>query len=260
MFQPRKRFGQNFLVDSVIIECIFQGLELNPSWPILEIGPGQGALTQGLLACTNFPLHCVEIDRDLAERLQAHYGKAIEVYCQDILAFDFACMPSSQGPLQVVGNLPYNLSTPILLKCLNAFDTIASMHFMLQKEVAARICAQPGSSNYGRLSVRVQVACQAKIWLDVPSTAFCPIPKVESAMVRLTPHAHAPHVDYSALDQVLRCAFSGRRKKISNSLKSLFSQDQFIQLGIVPTLRADQVSVAQFVALSEKLAQHNSAL
>lgn len=249
--RPRKRFSQNFLTDPVIIQAIIDGLNLNVQDPVLEIGPGKGALTQGLERLGLMQLDCVELDRDLAERLSQTCSSQVNIHCEDILTFDFNRVLDQGQRLQVVGNLPYHLSTPILLKCLDALPKMRHMNFMLQKEVAQRICAQPGTSDYGRLSVRVQVACQAHIWLFVPPESFSPQPKVQSAMVYLTPYHEYGVVNISALDVVLRAAFSARRKQIRNSLKTLFIERELIDLGLDPSLRADAVSVAQFVQLSE---------
>ena len=249
--RPRKRLSQNFLTDPVIIQAIIDGLNLNIEDPVLEIGPGKGALTQGLDTLGLMQLECVELDRDLAERLSQTCSSKVNIHCEDILTFDFNRVLAQGQRLQIVGNLPYHLSTPILIKCLDALPNISQMNFMLQKEVAQRICAQSGTSDYGRLSVRVQVACQAHLWLFVPPESFSPQPKVQSAMICLTPHDQYSVVNIPALDVVLRAAFSARRKQLRNSLKSLFVERELIDLGLDPSLRADAVSVAQFVRLAE---------
>ena len=217
----------------------------------LEVGPGLGALTKFLAKYNLASLSVVEIDKDLVEKLVTWIPSWVKIYSEDIRKFDLTNLSSSN--IRIIGNLPYNISTPILIYCLDNLDYIKDMNFMLQREVVERICAQPGSSNYGRLSVRMQVDCEVNQWLDVPNTAFNPQPKVESAMIGLRPKDIRPYVDKQKLDLILRTAFSARRKVLSNSLRSLFSNRDIIKVGVDPGLRPDAVTVDQYIELTTHL-------
>ncbi|MBM93512.1 MAG: 16S rRNA (adenine(1518)-N(6)/adenine(1519)-N(6))-dimethyltransferase [Legionellales bacterium] len=251
---PVKRLSQNFLTDPGVIQSIIDAVALNMNQPLLEIGPGRGALTQVLLELNPESFTVIEIDRRLAQSLHARYGDRVQVICDDILKIDIEALNPGNHGIQVVGNLPYHLSTPILIQCLEALDHIESMYFMLQKEVAERISAAPGSKQYGRLSVRTQVVCEAQLGLIIPPEAFDPKPKVESAMIHLRPHPTIPPIQFESLDRLLIEAFSKRRKQLGNALKPLLTVPEIESTGVDPSLRPECVSVDEFVRLSECLA------
>lgn len=267
MHTPRKRFGQNFLTDHHVIRQIVDSLGLNPNShaPIVEIGPGQGALTKYILA--QVPrLTVVEIDRDLVEKLRKHYGEYYEglsIICEDALNFDFRTLYDTTHPelkLKVIGNLPYNISTPLLFHLFEYNDCIEDMHFMLQKEVVDRMVASPNSKEYGRLSIMTQYFCEVEPLFSVPPTAFYPAPKVESAVIRLRPHK-APRAltqsptFYRCFDTVVKTAFSKRRKTLWNALRDLVDQDMFTTLNLEPTLRAENLSVEDYIRIGDYLNQ-----
>ncbi len=250
-FRPRKRFGQNFLTDNQVIQSLVQAIHPQTGDQLVEIGPGLGALTFALLPHVPH-LTVVELDRDLAKALCEKKEAKLTVHACDALQFDFARIAPAQK-IRVVGNLPYNVSTPLLFHLLSFAEHIQDMHFMLQKEVVDRLVAAPGSQDYGRLSVMIQYACQAKSLLTISPTAFYPVPKVQSAFVRLTPYTTLPYPaqDLSFFSQVVKQAFSQRRKTLRNSLRGLCSLEDFKAADIDPTSRAEQLSVAAFVKLSE---------
>jgi len=253
--RARKRFGQHFLHDRGIIQRILAALAPQPGDIIVEIGPGLGALTRPLLEhCA--PLHVVELDRDLAARLRAEFPpERLVVHEADALKFDFRALAGDRR-LRIVGNLPYNVSTPLLFHLLDQADCISDMLFMLQKEVVERMAATPGSKDYGRLSVMLQWRLQVEKLFDVRPGAFTPPPKVDSAVVRLTPHA-APLVavdDADALARVVRAAFSQRRKTLRNTLRGLLTPEALQALDIDPTRRAETLSLAEFARLANSLA------
>ncbi|MEL0029030.1 MAG: 16S rRNA (adenine(1518)-N(6)/adenine(1519)-N(6))-dimethyltransferase RsmA, partial [Perlucidibaca sp.] len=212
----RKRFGQNFLSDDRVIHQIVAGFQAAPGQNVVEIGPGLGALTKVLLPALG-RLQVVELDRDLAARLPqtlAGLGELV-IHEGDALQFDFARLGTpGQADLRVIGNLPYNISTPLIFHLLGHSGVIRDMHFMLQKEVIDRLCAEPGSNDYGRLTIMTQYRCRAEWLFDVPPEAFSPPPKVTSAIVRLTPHATLPHPcrDERLLGEIVTAAFTMRRK------------------------------------------------
>ncbi len=249
--RPRKRFGQNFLHDSQVIAKIVQAISPRPTEHLVEIGPGLGALTQALLPKTS-QLDVVEIDRDLLATLHtlAVQYPQLTVHHADALQFDFSGLAKS---LRVVGNLPYNISTPLLFHLLAQLQVIKDMHFMLQKEVVERLSACPGSHAYGRLSVMVQYFCQVDYLFTVKPGAFYPAPKVDSAIVRLIPHASIPFVaqDFSRFSQIVLQAFNQRRKTLHNSLKKFLSSAQIASCGIDPNARPEQLSVEEFVRLAK---------
>ncbi len=256
---PRKRFGQHFLHDRTVISHIMAALAPSREDHLVEIGPGQGALTIPLLEhCTQ--LDVVELDRDLIPALQglATTSAALKVHQADALRFDFnKLVTGDDRPLRVVGNLPYNISTPLLFHLLQYAPLIHDMHFMLQKEVVERMVAPPGSRTYGRLSIMLQYRCQLTDLFHIPPTAFSPPPQVESAVVRLKPFRTLPltAVDEALFSRVVTQAFSYRRKTLRNALKGLVSPDLLSTAGIDPGLRPEMVSVANFVRLSNLVAQ-----
>ncbi|QEP43858.1 16S rRNA (adenine(1518)-N(6)/adenine(1519)-N(6))-dimethyltransferase RsmA [Ectothiorhodospiraceae bacterium BW-2] len=249
--RPRKRFGQNFLHHTATLEAIVAALSPRREESLLEIGPGRGALTAALLPHLD-SLHAIELDRDLVSYLQQRFPSSqLQLHSGDALKLDLADgrWPT---PLRLVGNLPYNISTPLILHLIAQREQIIDMHFMLQKEVVERLVSAPGRKSYGRLSVIVQYYCQIEQLFTVPPSAFTPPPKVDSAIVRLIPYRDPPFpsVRRTLLEQVTQCAFNQRRKTLRNTLKPLFSVAELEQLGINPTLRADNVSVADYVTLA----------
>ena len=248
----KKRFGQNFLTDQAIIGSLIEAINPKTEEIIVEIGPGLGALTKPLLKKINH-LHVVEIDRDIVSWMQNEYAKnTITIHNVDALKFDFASLGKQ---LRVVGNLPYNISTPILFHLLDNISHITDMHFMLQKEVVERMVASPSTPAYGRLSVMLQYHLAMEYLITVPPEAFEPAPKVESAFVRCVPHATLPFVAKDALvfANVVLKAFGQRRKTLRNTLKGLLDDDGFATLNISSQLRAENLSVADFVRISNSL-------
>ncbi|PXF29946.1 ribosomal RNA small subunit methyltransferase A [Pokkaliibacter plantistimulans] len=255
-FQARKRFGQNFLHDAGIIGRIIRAINPQPGQRIVEIGPGMGALTQDLIAAAG-QLDVVELDRDLIPILRTNLFRHLDtlrVHEADALKFDFSSLlhePAEQ--LRVVGNLPYNISTPLIFHLLSYQSRIKDMHFMLQKEVVERMAAGPGDNNYGRLSIMTQYYCQVVPLFLVGPGAFNPPPKVDSAIVRLAPYTELPHPAQSlpALDLVVRTAFSQRRKTLRNTLKPLLEASHIESLGINPGDRPEHLSLQDYVRLSD---------
>jgi len=246
--KPRKRFGQNFLQSQPVISQILAALNLQPDDKVVEIGPGMGALTRPLLQRLH-KLIAIEIDRDLQAYLIEQLGPKLDLIAADALTIDYGQWGSG---LRVIGNLPYNISTPLMLHLLSFNGKIIDMHFMLQKEVVLRLAGQPGSRDYGRLSVMTQYLCDVEPLFDVPPEAFYPPPKVDSAIVRLTPHPVSPYplVNLDVLQAVVAKSFSMRRKTLANNLKPVISADQLLSLGIDPGLRPEQISVMDYVKLS----------
>lgn len=248
---PRKRFGQHFLHDTNVIERIAAAIAPQPGDTLVEIGPGEGALTAALLA--RLPrMHAVELDRDLVPRLRARFGDALDVHQADALRFDFAALAPPEG-LRVAGNLPYNISTPLIFHLLVSAACIRDMTFLLQLEVVERLAAAPGSKRYGRLSVMVQYRCRVDALFRVGPGAFRPPPKVDSAVVRLQPHAELPHParDEALLARLVAQAFSQRRKTLGRALKGLLDAQDIAAAGVDPGRRAETLSVAEFVALAD---------
>ncbi|MBL8505190.1 MAG: 16S rRNA (adenine(1518)-N(6)/adenine(1519)-N(6))-dimethyltransferase RsmA [Methylobacillus glycogenes] len=253
----KKRFGQNFLTDQAIIHSLISAIGPHSTDCMVEIGPGLGAMTRPLVDKLQH-LHVVEIDRDIIEWMQTAYppGK-LTIHASDALKFDFG---SIAPKLRVVGNLPYNISTPILFHLLDNVPSIIDMHFMLQKEVVERMVAEPSSAAYGRLSVMLQYRLQMDYLLTVPPEAFDPAPKVESAFVRAVPYAQLPYPakDEALFAKVVTSAFAQRRKTLRNTLKGLLDDDGFAALDIDPQLRAENLALAQFVAIANHLAASSS--
>ncbi|ALP52104.1 rRNA methyltransferase [Candidatus Tenderia electrophaga] len=253
--RARKRFGQNFLHDPGVIQRIIDAVNPKPDDTLVEIGPGLGALTEQLLAAAG-RLHVVELDRDLVARLQQRYAAEpnICIHSADALSFDFRTLGDAHR-LRVVGNLPYNISTPLLFHLIDQIDSIRDIHCMLQKEVVDRICAGPGDNNYGRLSVMIQYHCETQHLFDVAASAFQPAPKVDSAILRLTPHAQSPVQvgDKKLFAQLVTQAFSQRRKTLRNSLKSVLSAEQIARVGVDPGARPETLSLDDFARLSDSV-------
>jgi len=247
---PRKRFGQNFLTDDSIIAAIIAAIAPQPRDLLAEIGPGLGALTRPLAHDLDH-LHVIEIDRDIIAWLRTEFPPArVTVHEGDALEFDFTALGA---PLRVVGNLPYNISTPLLFHLARHAKAIRDIHAMLQKEVVERMIAAPSTSEYGRLSVMLQYRFEMERVLEVPAEAFDPVPKVESAVVRLTPFSRLPHParDEAALAKIVTTAFSQRRKTLRNALRGHFSAADFERLGVDAGLRAQDLGVADFVRLAD---------
>ncbi|MGH8550224.1 MAG: 16S rRNA (adenine(1518)-N(6)/adenine(1519)-N(6))-dimethyltransferase RsmA [Methylococcales bacterium] len=260
--RPRKRFGQNFLHDPSVVAEILAVIHPQRHEHLVEIGPGTGALTDPLLSRCDF-LDAIEIDRDLAARLKIQYsGSAkLKVLCADALDVNFTDLRKSTEQLRIIGNLPYNISTPLLFHLLEQQSCIRDMHFMLQKEVVDRICAEPGSKVFGRLSVMLQFHCDAEKLFEVSSCSFRPAPKVNSAVVRLMPRPSPKYsvTDIAALKTLVGQAFSRRRKTLRNALNGYLSADEIASTGVSPSVRAETVGVADFTRLSDLYSEKNSA-
>ena len=251
----KKQLGQHFLVDGRVISDIVLAVDPKPGERLVEIGPGQGAITFPLLR-RHGALTVVEFDRDLITPLSeaAHGQGELTIVHKDVLQVDFGKM-AGEGQLRLVGNLPYNISTPILFHVLEHAAAIRDMHFMLQKEVVDRMGAAPGSKVYGRLSVMLQAVCRVEPLFDVPPAAFRPPPKVDSSVVRLLPRPanDVGIVDPALFETVVREAFGQRRKTLRNALQRVCDADAISASGLRPDLRAEQVSVAEFINLSNAL-------
>ncbi len=251
--RPRKRFGQHFLRDPGVIDAIIRAVAPAPADTIVEIGPGDGAITRPLSARAGF-LHAIELDRDLADRLRRAFAvnSNVRIHEADALTFDYSAL---DGPLRVVGNLPYNISTPLLFALLNYREHIVDMHFMLQKEVVDRMAAAPGSKAYGRLSIMLGCHFQIDALFDVDRLAFDPPPDVTSSIVRLMPLPRGTYEihDEVRLSRLVAQAFSQRRKTIRNALRNVADGTVLESVGIDPGLRAEAISIAEYVRLANTL-------
>lgn len=260
-FRPRKRFGQHFLRDRNVVERMLVVFAPRPDDTVVEIGPGQGALTLPLLDRLG-RLDVIELDRDLAAelpRLCAGRGEVV-VHAVDALRFDFAELAGG-GRLRVIGNLPYNISTPLLFHLLEQADAIEDILFMVQKEVAERLAAPPGGKDYGRLSVMIQWRFEVERLFDVGPGAFSPPPRVDSSIVRLRPRRAGYTVrDPQRLSRLVQAAFAQRRKTLRNSLRGLVTAEQLAQAGIDPDRRAETLSPGEFMRLSEVIPDREPAV
>jgi len=260
--RARKRFGQNFLHDAGVIDRILRAIRAKEGERLLEIGPGQGALTEGLLG-SGAQLDVIELDLDLIPILQHKFGSnpRFQLNQGDALKFDFTRLDAAPRSLRVVGNLPYNISTPLIFHLLDNAPLIRDMHFMLQKEVVERMAAGPGGGDWGRLSIMVQYHCRVEHLFNVGPGAFNPAPKVDSAIVRLVPHETLPHPakDHRLLERVVREAFNQRRKTLRNTLKLLLPAEAIEAAGVDGSLRPEQLDLAAFVRLADQLALQPSA-
>jgi 16S rRNA (adenine1518-N6/adenine1519-N6)-dimethyltransferase len=257
--RARKRFGQNFLHDPGVIQRIVHSISPQPGQRVVEIGPGQGAITLPLLqACGR--LDVVELDRDLVQPLaqKASGLGTLVIHQADALRFDFSALAQG-GKLRVVGNLPYNISTPLLFHLLAQSGYIQDMHFMLQKEVVQRMAAEPGNGDYGRLSVMIQYHCKVEELFRIGPGAFRPAPKVDSAFVRLTPWVQPPAGvdDYDCFGKLVKQAFAQRRKTLRNTLKGLLTDAEICASGSDPSVRPETLSLQQYAALSNRLAKQD---
>ncbi len=250
---PRKRFGQNFLQDERIIQQIVQAIAPRDNETVVEIGPGQGALTQALLPhCAE--LHLLELDRDLVTILQGKYGHldTVHIHSGDALQFDFTALKQEGRSLRIVGNLPYNISTPLIFHLLQQVEQIDEMVFMLQKEVVDRFAATPGCKEYGRLAVMMQFHCAVRALFEVPPTAFYPQPKVDSAVVCLYPHTpQNTTVDSQLLSRLVAQSFAQRRKTLRNNLKGFLNEEEIRAAGVDPAVRAETLTLAEFIHLTQ---------
>ena len=256
MHKAKKKFGQNFLVDEQIIADIVNAIRPEPDDNMVEIGPGLCALTRPLLKKLN-QLHVIEIDRDIIARLQHDYPQGdpqakLIIHAGDALAFDFAQLPT---PLRIVGNLPYNISSPLLFHFADYAERIRDMHFMLQNEVVERMVAEPSTPEYGRLSVMLQYRFRMEKLLDVPPQSFRPAPKVDSAIVRMIP---LPAGEIAVRNEklfaaIVATAFGQRRKTLRNTLRSYLNEQDFEQLAINSQLRAENLNVSEFTKVSNYL-------
>ena len=253
----RKRFGQNFLHDQQVIQGIVAAIHPQKDQYLVEIGPGLGALTEPVADQVDH-LTVIELDRDLAERLRHHpfLRQKLTVIEQDAMQVDFHQLSAQAGQrVRVFGNLPYNISTPLMFHLFDYYDSIQDMHFMLQKEVVKRLCAAPNSKAYGRLTIMAQYFCQVMPVLEVPPHAFKPAPKVDSAVVRLIPHRTLPHPvkDLYWLNRVCSQAFNQRRKTLRNALSTLFIAEQLTALEVDQNARAENLSIADYARLANWL-------
>lgn len=252
--QPRKRFGQNFLSDQTVIQQIVAAFNPLPDDQVVEIGPGLGALTVPLLKAAK-KIQAIELDKNLIPKIAnqcADVGQ-IKLHQGDALKFDFTTLAST--PIRLIGNLPYNISTPLIFHLLKQMPAIADMHFMLQKEVVERICASPGNKSYGRLSIMVQYHCITRQLFTIAPEAFIPPPKVQSAFLRLIPHKNIPYPanDYQRFADLVRTAFNQRRKTLRNSLKEWVDEGTLKKLNIDGQKRPEQLTIEDFVAISNAL-------
>lgn len=262
MARPKKHYGQHFLHERGIIERIVAAIAPQPGDRIVEIGPGEGALTLPLLDAAR-TLTAIELDAELIDplRVAAQSRGKLTIIHADVLEVDFTALAGA-GKLRLAGNLPYYVSSPILFHCLEHARAITDMVFMLQKEVVDRMAASPGSKTYGRLSVMLQLACKVEPLLRVPPGAFRPPPQVESAVVRLVPHA-APldsQVDHAKVEAIVRAAFGQRRKTLANALSGVLDSEAIRAAGIDPRARAETLSPAQYVQLAGADLQHSRVL
>ncbi|MGR0278001.1 16S rRNA (adenine(1518)-N(6)/adenine(1519)-N(6))-dimethyltransferase RsmA [Marinomonas dokdonensis] len=259
--KARKRFGQNFLHDHGIIRRIVACIGPKKGQRIVEIGPGKGALTEGIISVTE-RMDVVELDRDLIPILKVNLFRYpdLTVHEADAMKFDFASLATDDQAIRVVGNLPYNISTPLIFHLLSQAEVIEDMHFMLQKEVVDRLAARPGDSLYGRLSVMAQYYCSVESLFIVGPESFDPAPKVDSAIVRMTPHRTMPYqvADIKKLEDMVRIGFHQRRKTLRNNYKGVLDNDDFENLNIDPSLRPERLDVEDFVNITNYVIQKES--
>jgi 16S rRNA (adenine1518-N6/adenine1519-N6)-dimethyltransferase len=262
MHVARKRFGQNFLVDAAVIEAIVAAIGIDDEDCLVEIGPGLGAMTRPIARVLKQlgagPIHVVELDRDLVARLERRAeADGLKVHAGDALQFDFSSLVAAPQRLRIVGNLPYNISSPLLFHLIGVIDRVRDQHFMLQKEVVERMTAAPGGAAYGRLSVMLQVHYQMEHLFDVPPEAFDPPPRVTSAIVRMVPDARlsAQIANQAGFGLLVMQAFGQRRKMLRNTLSAYHQVVALESVGIAPTARAEDVSPEQFVSYANRWAE-----
>jgi 16S rRNA (adenine1518-N6/adenine1519-N6)-dimethyltransferase len=254
--RPRKRFGQNFLQDEGVIDRIACAIRPRQGEHLVEIGPGRGALTAALVR-SGCRLDVIELDRDLVPGLLAAFSihPRFRLHSEDALKFDFAPLAADGKRLRVAGNLPYNISTPLIFRLLEEAAIIEDMHFMLQLEVVERLAAHPGGREWGRLGIMAQYLCRVEHLFNVPPEAFRPPPKVQSAVVRLTPWRESPWpaCDRETLARVVRAAFAQRRKTLRNNLKGLIEGAGLESLGLDPGARAETLELPRFIEIANAL-------
>ena len=254
--QAKKRFGQHFLHERAVVDRIVRTMDPKPGQRIVEIGPGLGALTGPLLEKCG-TLTAIEIDRDVIPQLDAAYGEKLHIIEGDALEVDFGALAAElpgEGKLRLAGNLPYNISTPLLFHLLESADLIADMHFMLQKEVVDRICAEPDTEDYGRLTASLAARADAAALFTVGPGAFKPPPQVDSAVVKIVPRKPAFEIrDLATYDRVVKAAFGLRRKTLSNALKGVATVEQIQAAGIDPRARGETLSPEEFARLANGL-------
>jgi len=257
--RARRRFGQHFLHDAGTIRSIVEAIQPRAGQHLVEIGPGRGAIT-GPILDSGCELDVIELDRDLARLLESKFPdrERLDVHRADALRFDYAGLQRDGKPLRLVGNLPYNISTPLIFHLLGFAPLIADMHFMLQSEVVKRLTARPGGKTWGKLGVMVQYHCEVEALFEVSSRAFAPAPRVRSAIVRLLPRAHPETRSAereSRLRRVVTAAFSRRRKTLRNNLRDLLDTERLEHLHISPDARAETLDLRQFLAISDMLTE-----
>ncbi|MBI3773653.1 MAG: 16S rRNA (adenine(1518)-N(6)/adenine(1519)-N(6))-dimethyltransferase RsmA [Gammaproteobacteria bacterium] len=260
--RARKRFGQNFLHDANVIHRIINAINPQTGDRIVEIGPGLGAITQHLLDAAG-SLDVVELDRDLVTQLEKNFADHnIRIHSGDALRFDFCTLAQPTEKLRIVGNLPYNISTPLLFHLMDQLSCIRDIHCMLQKEVVDRLAAEPNSDDYGRLSVMIQYHCEVAKLFDVGPESFSPAPKVDSAVARLRPHAQKPVsvTDETIFSKIVAQAFSQRRKTLRNALKLWLTAEEMEPLGIDSSRRPETLSLKEFADLSNLATQKQRAV
>lgn len=261
-YHAKKQFGQNFLRDEGIIDTIINTIAPSDNATMVEIGPGLGALTEPVCERIRH-LSVIEIDRDLAEQLRHHpfIRDQLTIYEEDALSFDFSKLKEDDKPLRIYGNLPYNISTPLLFHLFSFGSLIQDMHFMLQKEVVDRLTAVPDTKDYGKLTIMGQYYSKMMPFLEVPPSAFTPSPKVDSAVIKIIPYVAKPFVadDEKLMHRVVASAFNQRRKTISNSMSEYLNSDDFCALGLDPKSRAENLTVEQYVRITNYLSQKEQA-
>ena len=259
--KPRKRFGQNFLHDKMVIQRIVNNINPRQGDHIVEIGPGEGALTELVLDKIG-AMDVVELDRDLIPLLKIRFvmQEGLTIHQADALKFNFCELKENEKKLRIIGNLPYNISTPLLFHLFDNSHCIQDMHFMLQKEVVDRIVAKPGDSSYGRLGIMMQYYCRSEYVLTVKPGAVRPPPKVDSAIVRLIPHEKPPVAvnDFDTFSKIVNFSFTQRRKTLRNILKGKLEASQIEELGIEPTIRPERLSLQDFTKIANRLSTQNN--
>jgi len=260
--KARKRFGQNFLQDQGVIRRIVRGVSPRSSDHMVEIGPGLGALTEVILDEAG-ALDAIELDRDLLPILRAKffsYEENFRIFEADAMKFDFSSLQEDERPLRIIGNLPYNISTQLIFHLLQHTTCVQDMHFMLQKEVVDRLAAKPGDKLYGRLGIMAQYYCEIEPLFIVPPEAFDPIPKVDSAIVRLMPYQEKPHTAkcLSTLERIVKTSFSMRRKTLRNNLKGIVSAEQLHTLEIDPIRRPETLALTDFIRIADFIHENST--
>ena len=248
----RKRFGQNFLHDKNIVEKIIRSIDPRLNDHVLEIGPGQGALTFPLLKYLK-TIDVIEIDKDLSLQLaESNHSKSINIHCMDALSFDFKNIVKNNQKIRLIGNLPYNISTPLIFHILHSNSLFKDLHIMVQKEVADRMTSTENKKTYGRLSIAIQARCKVEKLFNISPNAFFPKPKITSSFIRITPKNNLDEDVLDTLDSIIKDAFSKRRKKITNGLINYFSKEEILKMNIDCESRPENLTVEDYIKLSKK--------